>query len=305
MASGSPTESAPSASETPGPPRDRVVIIVLENHGASVVGDPAAPWITAAAAQYGLATNYTAIAHPSQPNYIALTSGSTQGVAGDGTVNLGVPNIVDRLESAGKTWKAYMQSLPVGGNAAKLASSARTLYARKHDPFVSYTDVSSNDARMANIVDLEQLATDAAAGALPDYAWVSPDQCHDMHGIGTQASSPCTVPQTSKGLIAAGDAFLSTWVPRILASPGWTDRSVIFVTWDEGEDGDTSGCCGVSKGGGRVALLAITSGGPRTSSTPYNHYSLLATVEDRLGLDCLGVTCDTSTVKSMTDLVGP
>lgn len=300
------TDSAtPSASETPGPPRDHVVVIVMENHGATVVGDASAPWITAAAAQYGLATDYTAVAHPSQPNYIAMTSGSTQGVTGDGTANLDAQNIVDRLEAAGKTWKAYMQSLPTGGNAAKLGSSARTLYARKHDPFVSYTDVSSNDARMANIVDLEQLATDAAAAALPDFAWVSPDQCHDMHGIGTEGSSPCTTPQTNKGLIAAGDAFLATWVPRILASPGWTDRSVIFVTWDEGADGDTSGCCGVTKGGGRVALLAITSGGPRTSATPYNHYSLLATIEDRLGLDCLGLTCDRSTVKPMTDLIGP
>jgi hypothetical protein len=295
----------PPASETPGPPRDHVVVIVMENRGSTVVGDPSAPWITGAARRYGLATDYTAIAHPSQPNYIALTSGSTQGVTGDGTVDLGAPNIVDRLESAGKTWKAYMQSLPAGGNAAKLGSSARMLYARKHDPFVSYTDVSSNDSRMSNIVDLGQLATDAAAGALPDFAWVSPDQCHDMHGIGAEGSSPCSMPQTSRALVAAGDDFLATWVPRILASPGWTDRSVIFVTWDEGDDGDTSGCCGVTNGGGRVALLAITSGPPRTSSTPYNHYSLLATIEQRLGLGCLGLTCDRSTIQPMTDLVGP
>ncbi|HEX9045299.1 MAG TPA: alkaline phosphatase family protein [Candidatus Limnocylindrales bacterium] len=296
---------SPPASETPGPPRDHIVIILMENHGPSVLGDPAAPWLAAAAARYRVATDYTALAHPSQPNYIALTSGGTQGVSNDGTVDLGVENIVDRLEATGKTWKAYMQSLPTGGNTPKLASSARTLYARKHDPFVSYTDVSSSDARMGNIVDLGQLATDAAAGALPDFAWISPDQCHDMHGIGTEASSPCPMPQTDRALVGAADSFLATWVPRILASPGWTDRSIIFVTWDEGADGDTSGCCGITKGGGHVALLAIMSGGPRTSSTPYNHYSLLTTISERLGLACLGVTCDTSTVKPMTDLVGP
>src|SRR5438105_9530770 len=88
-----------------------VFIIMMENTGyKSLIGNPNAPWVNSAAATYGLATNYFGVAHPSQPNYIAATSGSTNGVTGDGDVNLSVSNIVDQLEGAGKTWKAYMQS---------------------------------------------------------------------------------------------------------------------------------------------------------------------------------------------------
>ncbi len=292
-----------AAGTTPPGPHDHVVVIVMENQDPSgVIGTRAAPWLTAAAQRYGSATEYFAVAHPSQPNYIALTSGSTQGVTGDGPVTIDAPNIVDRLEAAGRSWKAYMQSLPAGGTANKLSSSARSLYARKHDPFVSYVDVASNEARMARIVDLSELGRDADAGTLPDFAWISPDQCHDMHGIGDTGSTPCAFPQDHSSLVRAGDAFLATWVPRILASPGWTDRSVIFITWDE-SDSDSSGCCGADPGGGRVPLLVVGSGPHRSSATPYDHYSLLATILQRLGLACLARTCDSATVRPISDLL--
>ncbi len=102
-----------------------VFLIMMENTSyTSLIGNPNAPWINAAAQKYGLATSYFGVTHPSQPNYIAATSGSTQGVTSDSDVNLNVVNIVDQLEAHGKTWKAYMQSIFAGGNTNKLADSA-------------------------------------------------------------------------------------------------------------------------------------------------------------------------------------
>src|SRR6266567_1274615 len=141
-----------------------VFVIMMENTGFdSLIGNPNAPWINQAAQRYGLATNYFGVTHPSQPNYIAATSGSTNGVTSDNDTTIDVPNIVDQLETHGKTWKAYMQSIFADGNTNKLASSAgNQLYERKHDPFVSYLDVQTNPARMANIVDFSQFSTDLA-----------------------------------------------------------------------------------------------------------------------------------------------
>src|SRR5258708_7736389 len=153
-----------------------------------LIGSPSAPFINFAAAPSGLATNYFGISHPSQPNYIAATSGSTNGVANDNDTTIAVPNIVDQLEAHGKTWKAYMQSLSLCTTKLDHACGNQ-LYERKHNPFVSYQDVQTNAARMANIVDLSQLDADLASGKVPDYVWISPDQCHDMHGRGGGGSS--------------------------------------------------------------------------------------------------------------------
>src|SRR5258708_21183010 len=169
-----------------------VFVIMMENTGYShLIGNANAPWINAAAAQYGLARNYTGVSHPSQPNYIAATSGSTNGVVNDNDTTIDVPNIVDQLEAHGKTWKGYMQSYFADGNTNKLAhSAANHLYERKHNPFVSYADVQSTPARMANLVDFSHLDADLANGNVPDSAWISPDQCHDMHRRGAPASAP-------------------------------------------------------------------------------------------------------------------
>src|ERR1700730_6076703 len=159
-----------------------VFIIMMENTGYThLIGNPGAPWINSAAATYGLATNYTGVTHPSQPNYIAATSGSTNGVTSDIDVTLYVPNIVDQLEAHGKTWKAYMQSYALCTTPLAHACGNQ-LYERKHNPFVSYQDVQNNPACVANIVDFSQFATDLASGNVADYTWISPDQCHDMHG---------------------------------------------------------------------------------------------------------------------------
>ena len=292
-----------------------VFIIMMENTGyKSLIGNPNAPWINSAATTYGLATNYFGVSHPSQPNYIAATSGSTNGVTSDSDVTLNVTNIVDQLEANGKTWKAYMQSLSLCNGNLLASACGNQLYERKHDPFVSYADVQSNPARLANIVDLSQFAANLANNTVPDYSWISPDQCHDMHGRGAPASDPCSF-SNEQQLIATGDAFLSSTVGQIMNSSAWNGNSVIFITWDESDFtgsgpfgfGDTSGCCDANPGGGHVVTLTISHSdhSARTSSVAYSHYSMLATIEGGWKLGCLGFTCDTANVTPMSDLVGP
>ena len=113
-----------------------------------------------------------------------------------------------------------------------------------YNPFVSYADVQNNPARMANIMDFSQLSTDLAANSVPDYTWISPDQCNDMHGRGAPATDPCSF-SNEQQLIATGDAFLQNTVGQIMNSQAWTGNSVIFITWDESDFpfNDTSGCC--------------------------------------------------------------
>jgi phosphatidylinositol-3-phosphatase len=286
-----------------------VFVIMMENTSyASLIGNANAPWINAAAAAYGTATNYTGVAHPSQPNYIAATSGYTNGVTSDSSVTITVPNLVDQLESHGKTWRAYMQSLSLCNGDLLASSCGNQLYERKHDPFISYADVQSSPARMANIVDFGQFSADLASNNVPDFVWISPDQCNDMHGRGAPASDPCSF-SNEQSLIAAGDAFLSTTVGEIMSSRAWTGNSVIFITWDESDYpfDDTSGCCDAIPGGGHVVTLVISHSNhaPVSSGVAYNHYALLATIEGGWKLGCLGFTCDTANVSPMSDLVGP
>ena len=294
-----------------------VFVIMMENTGYNaLIGNPNAPWINQAAQTYGLATNYYGVTHPSQPNYIAATSGSTNGVTVDTDVNINVPNIVDQLEAHGKTWKAYMQSFSLCNGDVTASSCGNQLYERKHDPFISYTDVQSNPARTANIVDFSQFSTDLANNNVPDYSWISPDQCHDMHGRAAPSTDPCSY-NNEQQLIQAGDTFLNQTVSAIMNSHAWTGNSVIFITWDESDYtgsgfngfGDDRGCCDSvpGQGGGNVVTITISHSdhSARTSSVAYNHYSMLATIEDGWKLGCLVYTCDTTNVPPMSDLVGP
>jgi phosphatidylinositol-3-phosphatase len=285
-----------------------VFIIMMENTSyTSLIGNPNAPFINAAAAKYGLATNYFGVTHPSQPNYIAATSGSTNGVINDNDVTINVANIVDQLEANGKSWKAYMQSYSLCTTPLDHACGNQ-LYERKHNPFISYQDVQSNPTRVANIVDFSKFATDLASDNVGDYTWISPDQCNDMHGRAATASDPCDFSQV-QSLIATGDTFLLNTVNAIMNSRAWTGNSVIFIAWDESDFpfSDTSGCCDANPGGGHVVMITISHSdhAPRTSNVAYNHYSMLATIEDGWKLGCLAFTCDTANVQPMSDLVGP
>src|SRR5258708_3396544 len=289
-----------------------VFVIMMENTGFdALIGNPNAPFINNAAASYGLASNYFGVTHPSQPNYIAATSGSTSGVADDNDTTINVANIVDQIEANRKTWKAYIQSYSLCTTPLD-HPHVNQLYQRTPNPFISYQDVQSNPVRVANIVDFSQLATDLASGKVADYTWVSPDQCHDMHGRASTPDDPCDFSQVP-ALIGAGDSFLMNTVSAIMSSQAWTGNSVIFIAWDESDFtgsgfngfGDDSGCCDSvpGQGGGHVVTITISHSdhSPRTSTVTYNHQSMLATIEDGWQLLCLAFTSDTTNLPPMTD----
>ena len=185
----------------------------------------------------------------------------------------------------------------------KSPSNSVALYASKHNPFVNFTD--SQDA-LANMVPDTQLATDLAAGHLADYSLIVPDQCHDMHGTGGCADT--------NRLISAGDSYVGATVSAIMASKVWKQgRNAIVITWDEDDFSDEgqpgTGCCGADPGGGHVVTIVITNKAnhyPITDNTPYNHYSLLLSVEDAFRLPCLEHVCDAAAgVRPMTPLFHP
>ena len=242
-----------------------VVIVVFENHEASsIAGNPDAPTFSALARRYAALTDYTAVAHPSLPNYLALVSGSTQGISSDcWNCIVRARSLADTLAAAGKTWKTYAEDLPypgfTGGSAGR--------YAKKHDPFLYFRDVAGSLARRNRVVPYTQLARDVATHRLPDFSLVIPNLCDDMHD--------CSV--------ATGDAWLKAHIVPLLGSPE-VRRSVVFVVFDEGTS-DTGG-------GGRVEALAlgptVRPGSRFTRAT--NHYGLLRTIEDAWGLPRLGLS---------------
>jgi len=231
---------------------DHVVVIVLENHSLeSVIGSPEAPYLNAFANRWSLATGYTGVSHPSLPNYLAMIGGSTFGVSSDCTnCFLNAPSLPDRLEAAGKTWTAYMEAMP-----SPCFAGSSGLYAQKHDPFIYFDPIRTDPARCARIVPYDRLATDFASPATaPTFAFITPNQCNDGHD--------CPLSTT--------DAWLSREVPALMLSPGFADtRSLLVITFDEGESSE------------RVATILAGSGVKAgfQSAVPYNHYSLLRTVE--------------------------
>jgi phosphatidylinositol-3-phosphatase len=262
-ASSGPTIPATAPPAARIPDFTHVVVVVFENHEATeIAGNPSAPTFNALGRRYASTTNYDAVAHPSLPNYLALVSGSTQGISSDCTdCIVQARSLADTLAAAGKTWKTYAEGLPypgfTGGSAGR--------YAKKHDPFLYFRDVVESRERRVRVAPFTQLARDLARRRLPDFSLVVPNLCNDMHD--------CS--------IATGDAWLKTHVVPLLRSPELRG-GVVFVVFDEGTS-DTGG-------GGRVAALAlgptVQRGSRFTKAT--NHYGLLRTIEDAWGLPRLG-----------------
>jgi phosphatidylinositol-3-phosphatase len=246
-------------------------VILMENEEyGGIIGSPSAPYINALARRYALATGMFAITHPSLPNYLALTGGSTFGIDSDCTdCSVGATSIVDQLERARLSWKAYMEDLPspcfTGASAGE--------YAKKHDPFAYYTRITTNRAWCANIVGLSRLYADERNRTLPRFVWISPNLCDDMHD--------CSV--------STGDRFLSRLIPPLLGSLGRS--GLLFLTWDEGSS--DAGCCHLAAGGHIVTIVAGPGARPGARlAKPTDHYSVFQTIEDLLGLARLrGAAC--------------
>jgi phospholipase C len=240
-------------------------VVVFENHESSeVLGTNDAPTFNALARRYASIDDYLAITHPSLPNYLALVSGSTQGITDDCT-SCTAPgrSLADSLEAAKKTWKTYAEGLPSPGFDG--ATSGR--YAKKHNPFMYFPSVASSAARRGRIVAFPQFAADVRSRKLPTFSLVVPDLCNDMHD--------CSV--------ATGDAWLKHQIVPYLSSPALAG-SAVFVIFDEGTTSQG--------GGGKIPALAV---GPLVrpgshAAAPTTHYGLLRTIETGLGLPLLGAS---------------
>jgi len=242
------------ASYTNIPSPDHVVIIMMENKSKNaILGSREAPYINSLIQKYSLAGNYFAITHPSLPNYIALIGGSTFNITSDCTdCFIASPNFIDQLEEYHKTWKTYMESMP---SSCFLGNDGT--YAQKHNPFIYFDDIRNNPDRCRNIIPYTELEKDfKSIATTPNFAWISPNLCHDMHD--------CS--------IAQGDSWLSREVPLILTSPAFKQQqSLLIITWDEGEE----------SGSNQIPTLFIgdmVKPGFVTQAH-YTHYSLLHTIE--------------------------
>jgi hypothetical protein len=239
-----------------------VVWIWMENKGyGSVIGSSAAPYENAIATTCGLADNYATITHPSLPNYIAATGGSTFGITDDKGPSVhpvASESIFSQVAAAGLTWKGYDESMPA---PCTLTNSG--LYAVRHNPATYFTGIRT--ACKNQDVPLEgNLTADIGSGSLPSFSFVTPNKCNDTHD--------CDV--------ATGDAWLSTWVSAILDGPNYrAGNTLVVITWDEGGGAD-----------GRIPTIVIAPTVPSgtVASTASTHYSLLRTTEDLLGLPALG-----------------
>jgi hypothetical protein len=226
----------------------------MENRDyASIIGSGSAPYINSLATTYGVATDYSAISHPSLPNYIALTSGSDQGITDDSDPSshrLNVPSIFSQLP--GGASRSLQESMP-----SSCAQGSSGEYAVRHNPEAYYTNLGSDCANY-----------DVPFGSAPDFSarftFVTPNLIDDMHD----------------GTIADGDNFLHSYIPALMATPQYqAGNAVIFITWDEnsGSSGNGVPC---------IVISPYTHG--VKDATPYSHYSLLRTTEELLGLPLLG-----------------
>jgi phosphatidylinositol-3-phosphatase len=265
------TSSDAAALVLPTDPRQRttdaavphVFVIVMENTGLgrALRSQPIARLASANA----VATNYRAVARPSLPNYLALTSGSTWGIVDNAYHALPAADLGTQLTAAGVRWRAYMEGMTADAGCMRSPYP----YALKHNPFAYY-----GGACPANVVPIEALDADLA-GDTPTFVWITPGLCHDGHDC---------------SLDIAG-AWLDGLVSRIASSDAWRSGGLLFVVWDEGDGGDSN----------LVPLIVVRS---ETTTlrveTQFDHYSLLATIEDLYGLPRLGAA---ATARPLTELM--
>jgi phospholipase C len=249
-----------------------VIWVWMENKSYSnIIGSPNAPYENSLATSCGLATNYHNITHPSLPNYIGATSGLapiglTQ-FTGDCAPSMSCSTTANSIFGQSSTWRAYEESMPTNCDRTDAG-----LYAVRHNPppyFSALARCGSSD------VPYSQLATDLSAKTLPAFAFVTPNLDDDTHNAS----------------VATGDHWLQTNLAPIFASKSYkSGTTVVFVTWDEGTGGTATNCASnTTDVGCHVATIVAspsTRGGTR-SATLFNHYSMLRTTEQLLGVPAL------------------
>ena len=255
--------TASSASAAPAMPRpDHVLIVVMENKDpGEVLNSRQAPYLTALAKEGASFTNAHAETHPSQPNYIALFSGSTQGVTDNDCGHaIAQPNLGSELIAAGHTFAGYAEALPQAGSTVCTAGR----YARKHSPWVNFTNLPRTTTNLP-------ASALTSWDSLPTVAFLTPDLCHDMHD--------CPV--------SAGDAWAKQTLGSYLAWAN-THNSLLVLTFDESE---------THTGGNPIAtVFAGPMVAPGTYAIRIDHYSILRTIQDMYGLAALGHSAEATAI---------
>jgi hypothetical protein len=309
--------AAPAASPADRVPHyNHVAVIMFTSHGFSnILHNRNAPTFNRLARQFGLATRYSTTSDPDVANMMAFLAGNSFGVTDsqaywDQPVNK--PSLLSQLDAAHKSWKEYVQNIPYPGYLGNCyptqCQEFDTLYNQpKFNPVPDLTSVADNPAEARKMVPASELATDARAGRLPDFSFIDPNECADMHGgpPWCQDSPNQLGEPNDKRLVAGGDSYLRQVTREIMSGRQWRHgNNAIVITWTEGVN--TAGCCDAKPGTGSVFTIVVTSHGPRhlTDGTKFNHYSLLATIQHALGLGCLQFSCDTKNVIPMAKLFG-
>jgi hypothetical protein len=276
--------SGPCGARRAPPARyDHVIWIVFENQSAKdIIGKRSLPAFNRIARQCGLATNFFAEAHPSLPNYIAMTSGGTQGVTGDSSGPLSADNIYAQVRRSGRQWRHYAFGMPSNCHHSDAPSTNRAIYTAHHQPPIFYTNLAADCARWdvgvgdpSKVVDRSDvrrgpLADALRRGTLPAFATIEPTDDGGDSNAGGEVDP------------VKGDAFLARWIPRITSSRAYRrGRTAVFITWDE--PGDFK----VNPPRDTIATLVIAPTVPRGArvATRFDHYAMLRTTEEMLGIN--------------------
>ena len=255
------------------PHHDHVAVVIMENK--TYAQARVQPFTASLIASGAVFTNSVAVAHPSQPNYLALWFGHTLGYTTDAcplTAPLSFENLGHACQVAGLSWRAYSENLAVvGSTACSYDGSASTgLYTRKHDPWTYSANVDHTRER-----PYTDLAADIAGGTLPNLVFVIPNNCHNSHNSSTAG---CT--------IADADAWLAANLPPLQAALGPT--GLLILTWDENDNSAGNQILTVFSG----ALVLPGA----ISSQPINHYSVVRTICEALGFPPMNIAADMATV---------
>jgi hypothetical protein len=252
---------APQADAARVPRLRHVWVFVLENHSFSdIIGNLQAPYLNRVARRHAMATRYYAIAHPSLPNYLAMISGSTHGCHSNSCARgIRGKTLAGQFARHGLRWRGYFEGLPEAGYTGDDTGD----YVQHHNPFVYFRSITSRPRQRGHILPFR--AFRRSLRHPPALSYVVPSDAHNMHS----------------GSITVGDEWIQTWVPRVMSSRGFRHRGAIFITWDEADKSDSSGCCFAGVHGGHQPLIAIVHNGPRHVRLRKRRsaYSLLRTIE--------------------------
>jgi phosphatidylinositol-3-phosphatase len=248
-----------------------------------VIGNASAPYLNSLASTYTSLNNWYSFEHMSSLDYYDLISGIDQ--KGNKKPYLGT-TLVNELDSAGYTWKAYMDGLAPGQNCYTGSGSGTNHYVEGHNPFVAFKQIISNTTECnANLVPYSQsqLQTDLNSTTPPDFAWISPNECNDMH-------SKCA---PTNNVVAQGDTWLKNNLPTVLSSSWYAQGGIVIITWDEGAVGDNQPG-GVEGAGGRIPTLVISQNSCGVYTGTGNDFATLRGVEEAYKVGLLSNSANAS-----------